>query len=192
MKDGLQSALLEAIVRVGWTHKIQEKQAEAYQSSNRWLTLIQLVTAGLTSTGAITTLINNSYYAKIFTALVGLISFISTGILKAWDFQALAKQSKVYANNQLKLRDQLIDTLRDLAFGLKSDKEIKLIWEKLEQERFSLYSEAVPTSDRSVDKANKQLKERHDNEINTDYNLFISSEILEKLKVDNYKGESRK
>jgi len=184
MKDGLQSALLEAIVRVGWTHKIQEKQADEYRCLNDCWTITQLVTAGLTSTGAVTILISNSYYAKVLTVLVGLISFISSGVLKAWNFQTLATQSKAYANKQLVLRDKLLDALRDLVFDLKSDSEIQEVWEQLEQERLNLAPEAMPTSDKAVKKADKQLKKRHDNETDTDYKLFISAEILKKISIE--------
>lgn len=56
--------------------------------------------------------------------------------------------------------------------------------EQLEQERLNLAPEAMPTSDKAVKKADKQLKKRHDNETDTDYKLFISAEILKKMSIE--------
>lgn len=178
---GLKNALLGAIVSVGWTHKINEKQAEKYmQLDNRWK-FIQITTAGLTSTGAVSLLLVDSIWAKVIAAVLGLINFVSSGILKAWDYQKLFQQTKEYANNQFILREKLMDCLRDLAFNNRDIDSINDEWLSLEEDRLSL-SKLVPATDsKSVQLASNQLKEEEHNVKDTDYSLFIDKEILEAL-----------
>lgn len=73
---------------------------------------LQLISAGVTSTGAITLFFTDKYWAKIITSIFGLISFICVGILKAWDFKELATKSKQYANSQFILRERLEQSAR--------------------------------------------------------------------------------
>lgn len=180
-KEGLENGLLSAIVSVGWTHKIQEKQAEIYATRNKFWTLTQLISAGLTSTGAVTIIISNSYIVKILTVIVGLTSFISSGVLKAWNYKELSIQSKHYANNQFQLRENLLACLRNLVFDLQPIDDIKKTWHSLEQKRLSISADSPYTSNRAVNKASKQLKVRRDNIVDDDYKLFISSAILQKI-----------
>lgn len=178
---GLKNALLGAIVSVGWTHKINEKQAEKYLQLDRRWKFIQITTAGLTSTGVLSLLFFDSIWAKLIAAILGLINFVSSGILKAWDYQKLFQQSKEYANSQFVLREKLMDCLRDLAFNNKDIDSINNEWLSLEQERL-LMSKLVPPADsKSVQLASKQLKEEKHNVKETDYSLFIDKEILEAL-----------
>lgn len=184
MKSGLKDALLNAVTEVGWSHKIQEKQADRYREAYKRWTFAQLFTAGLTSTGAVTVLISDSIISKVLTIILGLFSFLSSGILKAWDFQNMAEKSKEYANQLFVLREKLTDALRDLAFDMKTESELQNIWELLEKERLDLAPYAIPTSEKAVKKATQQLKDRRDNIREDDYALFISPDILDKLNID--------
>jgi len=191
LKQGLKNGLLNAIVSVGWTHKIQEKQAERYASFEKNWTMIQLISAGLTATGTFAVLISDTHISKVLTVIVGLISFVSSGVLKAYNFKSLATESKEYANRQFQLREMLMDCLRDLAFELKPLDNIQERWEQLESKRLSMGSSVPSTSDKAVNKASVQLKNRRDNVTDTDYELFISRDILNELcKSDNKKGDS--
>lgn len=183
MKSGLKDALLNAVTEVGWSHKIQEKQADRYREAYKCWTFVQLLSAGLTSTGAVTVLISDSIASKVATIVLGLLSFLSSGILKAWDFQNMAEKSKEYANQLFVLREKLTDALRDLAFDMKTEVELQNIWELLEKEPLGLAPYAIPTSEKAVKKASQQLKKRRDNIREDDYVLFISPEILDKLNV---------
>jgi len=191
LKQGLKNGLLNAIVSVGWTHKIQEKQAERYAAFEKNWTMIQLLSAGLTATGTFAVLISDTHISKVLTVIVGLISFVSSGVLKASNFKSLATESKEYANKQFQLREMLMDCLRDLAFGLKPLDNIQERWELLESKRLSMGASVPATSDSAVSKASFQLKRRRDNVTDTDYELFISKDILNELcKSDSKKGDS--
>lgn len=180
-KKGVQNSLLDAVVSVGWTHKINEKQSERYMWWFKVVSTLQLISAGVTSTGAITLFFTDKYWAKIITSIFGLISFICVGILKAWDFKELATKSKQYANSQFILRERLIDCLRDLLYNLEPIDKIISEWRIIEKERLEQSARAPQTANLSVKKASKQLKKRQDNVRETDYVLFLGQDIIKRI-----------
>lgn len=186
MKDifGIENALKDAIVSVGWTHKIQEKQAEIYLEKNKKFVIVLLISSGISSSGSFVTLFHNIFWMKFVIALAAFIAFVLTGILKTWDYKNMSRENKEYANKLYILREKLLDCLSDLAYGLKSNDEIYENWNKLEKERLDLGINSPHTSSKSVKKASFELKNRNDNVRDTDYQLFISNDILKKLSGD--------
>lgn len=183
MKDisGVSNALKDAIVSVGWTHKIQEKQAEIYLKRSKILVVALLVSSGVSSSSSLITLFHNVQWIRFIIALSALITFVLTGILKTWDYKNMAHENKEYANKLYILRERLMDCLRDLAYELKLNDEIYENWNKLEKERLDLGIDSPYTSPKAVKKASFELKNRNDNVRDTDYQLFISNDILKKL-----------
>lgn len=171
---------MDAIVSVGWTHKINEKQAEIYKSRAKLWQFTQLISSGFASTGGLATLHWPNNIAKYLTVFFALLGFISAGILKAYNFDALSSECKNYANNQFILRERLIS----LAFELTYSNDIESInrhWTELNEARLQ-HSEGAPmTSNKACKQASYQLKNRNDNKRDEDYYLFITQELWERL-----------
>lgn len=181
----LEKEIKDAIVSVGWTHKIQEKQAEIYATkAHRW-TMTQLISAGFAaaSTAAgIPTIINNSegpvnFVIIILTTVSAWLSFISSGILKTYNFKELSNENKAYANQQFILREQLTSLYNELLlcenYSEKKITDINDEWKCLNEKRLHESKNAPLSSASALEKASRDLKEGRHNKREEDYHLFF-------------------
>ncbi|MFH7308535.1 SLATT domain-containing protein [Weissella paramesenteroides] len=179
-KSSLKYELMDALVSVGWTHKIQEKQSELYLKKAQNFQLIQLVSSGIASSTLLANIQGSIGWVMWLTAISSLISFAFSGILKAYNYDELSKANKRYANQQFIIREKIIRLLYSLINETNLD-EIMLEWSDLNKERIELSEHAPMTTPKACDLASYELKSRGDNKRHEDYALFLSEHILENL-----------
>lgn len=157
----LYRQIADRYVKVVWTHKIQECQADIYlEKAKRTQTFLRILSA-LTTTGTIAALINglNTWIVAVITAFVAAASLYMT--LSNGDSHAdyKAADCKRFAAIMHDLRNQYESLMTDIKAGLLTDKEIverRTVLEKLEND---VYASPLPaTTAKAVKRASKALK----------------------------------
>lgn len=157
----LYRQIADRYVKVVWTHKIQECQADIYlEKSKRTQTFLRILSA-LTTTGTIAALINglNTWIVAVITAFVAAASLYLT--LSNGDSHTEYKVAdcKRFAAIMHNLRNQYESLMTDIKAELLTDKEIverRTLLEKLEND---VYSSPLPaTTAKAVKRASKSLK----------------------------------
>jgi hypothetical protein len=57
----IENRMNDLYVRLSWSHKIQEKQADIYKNTDKVIKITRIVLASLTSSGIISILLNLNY-----------------------------------------------------------------------------------------------------------------------------------
>lgn len=171
MQESLQPIYREIqdrLVKIAWTHKIQEIQAGLYveeSNCNKWL---MAIVNALTTTSAFVTVVTNALKAIdaawIMPALTSLLAVVSTIITLRYKDDVLedkAMMCKQYAAKCRHMRNQYEALLTDIKTGRLLDVEtISLkrdLMTELENELFA--GELAPhTTKKAVTKATRALK----------------------------------
>ena len=158
--------LEERFVKIAWTHKIHEKQADLYNSKLSWNKTLLAFTTSFTTTSAIASLFAKfelDWIIDIITAVFAVISTYLTLRYKDNVLEEKANANKQYAAKCLSLRNAYESLMADIKSERITDMEV--IIEKrngLEKRTIDLSEcEIQPTvTSKAVDMADKALKEK--------------------------------
>lgn len=159
----LEDQIRPRYASVAWTHKIQEKQAEINEKKYAVLATINIIAASLTSAGIITTIFTDQAGVKIISASVSFIAVFITALLKAFDFQSMAKANKATATKLVILRDELQLLLYKVRHATQPVAELLDEFMDIQSKVHAAYQEAPQTTDKAVEKAAIALKGKKDN-----------------------------
>ena len=159
---------LEDLVRaryasVAWTHKIQEKQAEIYDSRYSIMATINIVAATITSVGIISLLFTDQSWVKFASSIVSFVSVFLGAFMKTFDFSSMSKANKVAATKLVALRDELQTLLFKIRACTHPINELEQEFENIQQKIHTIYDEAPKTSDAAVKMAGESIKVKKDN-----------------------------
>lgn len=169
----------QSLGRSGWTHKIQEKQADIYHNNRIWAESIRIIISAITTSGILAIVIGEqTFWFKLATAIFALIS---TGInlyLQKFDFQSLEKTHKESAAKWLGLREDYTALISEMRAGVLSDEEA-VERKRALLEQYKLISKETPiTTDGAYKKAEKALKINMDDIISQEeINVFLPKEL---------------
>lgn len=158
---------LEDLIRlryasVAWTHKIQEKQAEIYDKKYAVIATINIFAASVTSAGILSTIFADQIWLKVVSAIVSFVAVFITALLKAFDFQSMAKTNKATATKLVILRDELLLLLYKVRNATQPVAELIKEFNDIQVKVHAVYQEAPQTTDKAVEMAGIALKEKQD------------------------------
>lgn len=153
----------ERYVKAAWTHKIHEKQADAYYSAISKNKTCLAVAASVTSVSAISSFLVDLDLEWISTLITVVASMVTTYYSFRYKDNVLedkAQASKQYASNWLTLRNAYESFMADIKSNRYSeDNQIYTRRDELERQLQAIQSiENIPeVESKSVDKARKAL-----------------------------------
>lgn len=176
-------------VKIAWTHKIQEIQADLYfkrSSMNKW---VMAIASAVTTTSAFATVImslcgKNEWIGPLITSLLSVVSATITFRYKDGTLDNKADECKKYAAKCHDIRNQYESLLTDVMSGRYSD--LESICEKrddltkLENDLFS--GEVAPhTTKEAVTLAEKALKDKEESLTTDEEIMKIVPKHLQKI-----------
>lgn len=166
----LEDNVRNTFIRVVWTHKIQEKQADIYFERYKMMEHTKIICATITSVGIISTIFSDELIIKIMTALLSFVVATVSALFSSFDYQNLINRHKKTANELLVKRDRIQDLLLKINIKNYSIEDLMNEYEKLKFGLEKIYLDAPQTTNKAVEKANIALNMKKDND-------FTESEI---------------
>lgn len=161
----LYKEIIGRYIKVTWTHKIQECQADIYLKKSEFVqTSISLLT-GLTAAGTLATIMPflSETIVGSLTAFFALTLSYFTYRYKDGILESKARECKQYASKVHHLRNLYSSLLADMKAETISDADSMVRRNQLEQLENNLYSQSVPhTTLKAVEMATKALKINQD------------------------------
>ena len=154
----LEDIVRDSYVGVVWSHKIQEKQSDIYAEKYKKMEIINIGVASLTSVGIITMIFSNPLWLKLVSTFLSFITVYITAYYKSFDLQKLTISHKTSANKLIVVRDKYKVLLTKIKLQSDSVENLLLLYEDLQKEVFSIYSEAPITNNLAVERASEALK----------------------------------
>lgn len=174
----LEDTVRNTFCSVVWSHKIQEKQVDIYSTQYKWLEILNILAASLTSVGIVSLIFTDELWIKLVSALISFVSIFASSFSKSFDLSTKATAHKSCANKLLSIRNKFQILL--LKINLEQE-TIDILIRKYEEEVLKLneiYSTAPNTSDNAVKKASKALKIKGDNTFtNEEIDSFLPEEL---------------
>lgn len=103
----------------------------------------------------------------MISAIVSFITVFLTALLKAFDYQSMAKANKTAATKLVILRDELQLLLYKIRYATQPVPELIEEYSGIQAKVHAVYQEAPQTTDKAVEKAEIALKEKR-NDTDTD------------------------
>lgn len=148
---------------VVWTHKIQEKQADIYLSKLNLLEFVRIGASAITTSGIFAVIFLDTYWLKIATAVMSIVSLFINSYYKTYDLKGLQKHHKKSALDLLELREEFISVLCDIKLNKYTEENLLKKRDELLKRQMTIYKGALDTSGDAYDKAQKALKVQNDN-----------------------------
>lgn len=153
----------DLFVRAVWSHKIQEKQADIYQSRYKWMETVNIICASLTSVGILSTIFTNELWIKIVSAFLSFVTVFLTVYFKTFDLTKLTKIHKEAANKLLIVRNEITGLLMSIKLKEKTVSELEDLYNKLQYKANEIYKDAPQTTNKAVKLAKEALQVTGDN-----------------------------
>lgn len=170
----LEDSIRQTFMRVVWTHKIHEKQAEIYNFSYKCLEIVKIASASLTSVGIITVLFSDKFCVKILSSFLSLITIFITAYFKSFDIPNLISLHRICANKLLRERENLQHLILDIHLGNVNVDQIDQQYKSINSTLMTIYNDAPQTTPNAVKKAGNAL---NINNNNSGDNYFSDDEI---------------
>lgn len=119
----------------------------------------------------------NNLFFKITSSIIGLISFISSNVLKTWNPNKLSQSCRNNATTHWNLYKDGIHLLQLLKRSSLSTNEVEKRLKYLIELRSKSNENIENAWSRSVDKASDEIKNRKDNQISEDRKYFIPKNL---------------
>ncbi|KXT68810.1 hypothetical protein SGODD07_02010 [Streptococcus gordonii] len=177
-QEKLHFELKNFIVNVGWTHKIHAVMVDELEKYIRNLRAVTIVISGLVSSGLVGILLTDTYWMKLATAFLSLITTIIISIAKEFNFEDRLTLERKSIDELWNLRTSAEILLSEVVYNGKSSSEIQESFEELKLRRYAIYSQLSNPSPKNVSEASKLIKLRKDNDYEEDYKYFISKELM--------------
>ena len=159
----IEDAARDMFARAVCSHKIQEKQADIYQSQYKWMETASIICASLTSVGVLSTIFTNHLWVRIVSALLSFATVFLTAYFKSFDLVKLTTTHKEAANKLLVLRNKLTGLLLSIKLKEKTLSELEDCYAALMEEANETYNKVPQTTDRAVKLAKEALQITGDN-----------------------------
>jgi hypothetical protein len=164
----LEDAVRDMFARAVWSHKIQEKQADIYQTRYKWMETVSILCASLTSVGILSTIFTNQLWIKIVSAILSFATAFIAAYFKSFDLSTLTKSHKETANKLLIVRNEITSLLTSIKLKEKSIAELEDRYRTLMDKANEVYKGAPTTTDKAVALAKEALQVSGDNTFSTD------------------------
>lgn len=166
----------ELLSRVVWTHKIQECLYERISKKEKTYKIIKCIFYALSASGVVVSAVADSKWATISSSIVLFFVTLIDSLIKAFSYEGKVSKIKVDTSSLLRLRDDLILSIKKYENGLYTDKEFMVIIEQSTRSYDNLCATLEKSSNKDVEHADYKLKERKDEKPNLD----IVEEMLNK------------
>lgn len=160
--ETLEGQIRECFVRVVYSHKTHEKQADICSGTLAWYKLAQIALAALTTSGTLAVLFADEFWLKLVTALVSLISLFVSGYMKGFDPGAAAQKHRDTAADLWAIRESYLSLLTDLSSGAVSEERARERRDTLQDALAAIYKSAPGTTPKAYGKAQEGLKKLED------------------------------
>ena len=177
----LEDATRDVFARAVWSHKVQEKQADIYQSRYKWMETISIICASLTSVGILSTIFTDKLWIKIVSSVLSFVTVFVSAYFKSFELVKLTKTHKETANKLLIVRNELEGLLMSIKLKETPVSELEKRYSELLKKGNDIYKNAPQTTDKAVKLAKKALQITGDN-------TFTDEEIDSYLPVSLQKG----
>lgn len=173
----LHKQVAERFVKVTWTHKIQEKQADIYISINNRYRNAQLCLSAIVTTGVISTCCEDwgwTAYAKIITTISTTVLTMLTLFLKNNGYEIKAKEHSLFAAKTRILKNKYESLLTDICSSDISEEQIRDKRSILEKEEAILFEDTPRTSKKALALAEVALRiKKESTTSDEEYDIFI-------------------
>jgi len=92
--EHIESSVRDTLGGVVWSHKIQEKQADIYETKFKRLETAKIISSSLTSAGIVSLLFTDELWIKIVSALLSFVSIFVGAFFKSFDLRTMVVQHK--------------------------------------------------------------------------------------------------
>lgn len=180
----LHEEVKKFIVNVSWTHKIQIAYSDILTGYAKWVRVGNLLLSAIVSSGLIYILLSDEYWAKVVTAFVSICVTILTALKKEFDFEGASERTKRDANILWELREKATHLLYVLTYNTDSSDSVAEEFDKLVEVRNRKMPELANAPKKAVDRADKFLKSRRDDDYEGDYKYLIPNNLKDILEEE--------
>lgn len=165
----IYNQIAECATAVGWTYKIQLKQAEVNTTFSRRIKWASVILSAIVSVSAISAALKifniSDVLADFITALIGIFATAAIGLDNKLDYSTLAKENIKCGAVCRDITKSYRSLLTDIKSGVLQDyDEIVKRRDDLQRQELELFSSAPITFQRALKKAEKRLMEARDNQ----------------------------
>ena len=161
-KQVLEGQLRECFVRVVYSHKTHEKQADIFVKWLSWIKLGQIILSALIAGNFIFRFFGLGEIGLIIGTILSMALLILTLYTKENKLAELAQKHKQIAIDIWLIRERYQSLITDLAIGEKPLEVIQKERDVLMEDLHVVYSNAPTTNPRAYRKAQKALKQNED------------------------------
>lgn len=159
----LEDSVRDMFARAVWSHKVQEKQADIYQQQYKWLQIISILCASLTSISILSTIFTDQLWIKIVSTMLSFVTVFVAGYFKVFDLNALMKAHKESANKLLIIRNDITGLLTSIKIKSKKIDELENDYRTLMSKANEVYNNSPQTTEQALTKAKTALQIVGDN-----------------------------
>lgn len=181
----LEDNVRDTYIRVVWTHKIQEKQADILNNRYMIYEIIRISLSAVTAAGVFSLIFREEFWIKVLSTIVTFLNLYISKVLKTFEIKKDIFKHKKTAIELLVLRDKFMLLLLEINIGESNFEKLLEKYKSLQNSLWEVYKNAPITTDKAQKKANHALKIKNDNkfsEIEIDMNL---PESLKRRKKEN-------
>ena len=164
----LEDAVRDMFARAVWSHKIQEKQADIYQTRYKWMETVSILCASLTAVGILSTIFTDQLWIKIVSAILSFATAFIAAYFKSFDLSTLTKSHKEAANKLLIVRNEITGLLTSIKLKEKPVVDLEARYLALMDKANEVYKDAPITTDKAVALAKEALQVTGDNTFSRD------------------------
>lgn len=151
-----ESQLREAYGKVVYSYTTHEKAAERLCKLDGKLKTTLIVCSAISSTGFMVTIFGDTFLGSVIGGIFSLISILITTYQKSFNPSEQAQSHKTCALSLWRIRERYTTLLTD--FEIIDENTLRAERDKLQDDTFSIYRNAPPTTQRDYSKAQKALK----------------------------------
>lgn len=159
----VEDATRDMFARAVWSHKVQEKQADIYQTQYKCMETVSIICGSLSSVGILSTIFTDQLWIKIASALLSFATVFVTAYFKSFDLLTLMKEHKEAANKLLIVRNEITGLLMSIKLKEKTVSELEEQYTELQKKANEIYRDAPQTTDKAVKLAKEALEVKGDN-----------------------------
>lgn len=173
MKDSKQliiKQLMERSAKLYWTYVIQYNQAEVYQNTQKWLTIISLILSGLVTSASFLSVIKicgmSNETGNIIIFILGIASIVILAFMTKFDYSKRIEAHTESATAVRRLWMKYQSLITDIKAGRFEDYEaICYNRDILRDEEYDILKNAPVTMQKAYQKAEKKIHKKKHGEI---------------------------
>lgn len=168
-------------MRVVWSHKIQEKQADILAQYYKIMEIIRIISISITSVGLISLFFTDEIIVKLLSTFLSFLSFSISLFFRSFDLQKSISNHKKTAVELLIIREKLEILLMRVRIGEACFEDLLLEYKEILKQLHEIYKNAPNTTNKAVEKAKKALQVSKDNNFTDEE---INANLPELLRMD--------